>query len=54
MHAVRQNHGSYAVSIEAITCRECYGLERYRRAIGVPIGGQSFASVSAPEEKFKA
>ncbi len=29
-----------------ITCRECYGAERYQRGPGVPIGG---SSLSAPQ-----
>ena len=38
-------------AIEAITCRECYGLQRYQRGIGMPIGANSMAALAAEERR---
>lgn len=37
--------------IDALTCRECYGAERYKRVAGATIGGRSFAAPLASEDK---
>ena len=37
--------------IEAITCRDCYGLQRYQRGIGMPIGANSMAALAAEEKR---
>ena len=36
--------------IDAITCRSCYGLQRYQRGIGMPIGANSMAALAAEEK----
>lgn len=36
--------------IDAITCRKCYGLARYQRGIGMPIGANSMAALAAEEK----
>ena len=38
-------------AIEAITCRDCYGLQRYQRGIGMPIGANSMAALAAEEKR---
>lgn len=37
--------------IDAITCRDCYGLQRYQRGIGMPIGANSMAALAAEEKR---
>ena len=37
--------------IEAITCRDCYGSQRYQRGIGMPIGANSMAALAAEEKR---
>lgn len=37
--------------IDAITCRECYGSQRYQRGIGMPIGANSMAALAAEEKR---
>ena len=37
--------------IDAITCRNCYGLQRYQRGIGMPIGANSMAALAAEEKR---
>ena len=39
--------------IDALTCRECYGLERYRKGIGMTIGSNSVVS-SVSEDNITA
>ena len=38
-------------AINAITCRDCYGLQRYQRGIGMPIGANSMAALAAEEKR---
>ncbi len=37
--------------IDSITCRDCYGLQRYQRGIGMPIGANSMAALAAEEKR---
>ncbi len=37
--------------IDAITCRTCYGSQRYQRGIGMPIGANSMAALAAEEKR---